>query len=262
MDPDPTIDFRQGETIYENRRLLELVRFWKTLTVTTFFAAPYFYLFETYAADGLPSLSWQSDNFGWWQIPQQFQDGGGWNLKDHRYCDDHEYMTVQYGAKRALFRPIHAWYVACTAILLQYMNIDYVTRMIYNKDKDVVFVYKPQGIWMEGEFIYEMHHLEQMTPYMSTAIKDLSMQKDDGIVTVTCMATHQQNRLYQEDKYWNMDLKEEFMRNTRNLWRGNYSNARAGNMFNFEAPLTDMEKIQVISPLSNLGRTLLTFIMV
>lgn len=40
------------------------------------------------------------------------------------------------------------------------MNMDYVSKMVYNKDKDLVFVYKPDGLWNEREYVYEMHHLE------------------------------------------------------------------------------------------------------
>lgn len=68
-----------------------------------------------------------------------------------------------------------------------------------------------------------------------TAIKNLSMQKDDGIVNVHCMATHEQIKFYNDDKYWNMDLKEDFMDNTRNLWRGNFNDKRNGSIFAFEA---------------------------
>ena len=63
MDPDPTLDFKQGETIYENSRVVEWTRFWKTSIACTFGFAPGFYLFETYAGDGMPSLSWAGENF-------------------------------------------------------------------------------------------------------------------------------------------------------------------------------------------------------
>jgi hypothetical protein len=45
-------------------------------------------------------------------------------------------------------------------VLLQHLNLDYVSKMVYNKDKDLVFVYKPDGLWSEHEYVYEMHHLE------------------------------------------------------------------------------------------------------
>jgi hypothetical protein len=56
MDPDPTLNFEQGEVIYENKKVTEWVRFWKTLTGVTFGLWPIFYTFEIYSADGAPSL--------------------------------------------------------------------------------------------------------------------------------------------------------------------------------------------------------------
>ena len=94
MDPDPTLSFEPGEVIYENKRVTEWIRFWKVMTACTLASWPAFMTFEIYAADGAPSLSWMADNWNFWQIPQQFQDGSGWGLEGVRYCDDHEYMNV------------------------------------------------------------------------------------------------------------------------------------------------------------------------
>lgn len=51
-----------------------------------------------------------------------------------------------------------------------------------------------------------------MVPSAVTALKNLSMQRDDGIVTIHCMSTKDYLKFYNEDKYWNMDLKEDFMK--------------------------------------------------
>ena len=79
-------------------------------------------------------------------------------------------MNIQYGAKRMIVRPAHTMYMISVLALLQHINIDYVTKMVYNKDKDLVFVYRPDGFWSEHEYVYEMHHLEQMVPSPVTAI--------------------------------------------------------------------------------------------
>ena len=231
MDPDPTLSFEQGETIYENRRVVEWVRFWKTLTMCTLGFAPGFYVFEIYAADGAPSIDWMADNWNWWTIPKQFQDGGGWQLESYRYCDDHEYMNMQYGGKRALARPAHTAYVMQVLVLLQYMNLDYVSKMVYSKDKDLIFVYKPDGIWNETEYVHEVHHLEQMVPYAVSALENHPLQKDDGIMTVYDMAQRENLKLYSEDKYWNLDLKDEFMAQTRTLMQGNFESKYDGSIF-------------------------------
>ena len=84
-------------------------------------------------------------------------------------------MNIQYGVKRSIARPAHTFYLVSVLAMLQHINLDYVSKMVYNKDKDLVFIYKPDGIWGETEQVYEMHHLEQVMPSSVTAIKNLSM---------------------------------------------------------------------------------------
>ena len=68
-----------------------------------------------------------------------------------------------------------------------------------------------------------MHHLEQMVPYAVTSIKNLSMQRDDGILTVYDMNTRDNLKFYAEDKYWNLDVKDEFMANPASVaWFRSY----------------------------------------
>ena len=110
MDPDPTLNFEAGEVIYENKRVTEWVRLWKVLAAATMLSWPVFLTFELYAADGAPSLQWMANNWSWWQIPTQWQDGGGWGLEGVRYCDDHDYMNIQYSIKRLMGRPMQTFY--------------------------------------------------------------------------------------------------------------------------------------------------------
>ena len=91
------------------------------------------------------------------------------------------------------------------------MNLDYVSKMVYSKDKDLVFVYKPDGIWNETEYVHEVHHLEQMVPYNVSALENHPLNEKDGIMTIYDMAERENLKLYSEDKYWNLDLKDEFM---------------------------------------------------
>lgn len=247
MDPDPTLCFEPGEVIYENRRVTEWNRLWKVLTFTCVGLSPAFYTFEIYAADGTPSIQWMSDNWNWWRIPQQFQDGSGWNLAEARYCDDHQYMNIQYGVKRSIARPVHTFFMVSVLAALQHINLDYVTKMTYNRDKDLVFVYKPDGIWNETETVFEMHHLEQVVPSSVTAVQDLTIQRDDGILTVYCMNTKQYLKFYGEDKYWNSEMKEDFLANTRSLWVDNISKYN-GRIFNTacDSRPEDMAKVEKV----------------
>ena len=113
--------------------------------------------------------------------------------------------------------------------------------MVYNKDKDIVFVYKPDGFWYEREYVYEMHHLEQMVPFAVKAIENSSVMKDDGIVTVYDMNTRDNLKFYNEDKYWNLELKDEFMANTRGLWKGNFDCKYNGSIFSLPHPASEEE---------------------
>mmetsp|Transcript_36611 Transcript_36611/g.35403 ORF Transcript_36611/g.35403 Transcript_36611/m.35403 type:complete len:158 (-) Transcript_36611:55-528(-) len=118
--------------------------------------------------------------------------------------------------------------------------------MVYNKEKDLVFVYRPDGLWNEHEYVYEMHHLEQMVPAAVTSFKDLSMQRNDGILTVHCMSTRAYLKFYNEDKYWNLDVKDDFMRQTSNLWRGNSSNKHDGQIFTQNHAADDEEALTMM----------------
>ena len=46
------------------------------------------------------------------------------------------------------------------------------------------------------------------------------------------MNTRDNLKFYAADKYWNMDLKDEFMANTRSLWKGNFDSKYNGSIFN------------------------------
>jgi len=242
MNPDENLDFRLGETIYENRGVLEWTRFWKTGMLATLGLSPGFYIFEIYAADGVPSLQWLADKWGWWDIPRQFQDGSNWNVEEIRYCDDHDYMNMQYGGKRAFARPLHTMYVFQLYWLLKMANFQYVSKMVYNKEKDLVFVYKPTGFWNEQEFVYEMHHLEQVIPYQVTARKNMASQREDGILTIECMNTRDHMKFYNEKKYWNLDERDDFMHQTSNLWR-NATDKYQGSIFHVVSKADEEEAL-------------------
>ena len=102
MDPDPTLSFEEGETIYENKRVGEWIRMWRLIGACTLPLWPAFYSFEIFMGDGVPSLQWFSNHTIMPQIPLQLQDAGAWDLDGIKYCDDneeHDYMNIQYAVK-------------------------------------------------------------------------------------------------------------------------------------------------------------------
>ena len=130
-------------------------------------------------------------------------------------------------------------------VLLQYMNLDYVSKMVYSKDKDLIFVYKPDGIWNETEYVHEVHHLEQMVPYAVSALENHPLNEKDGIMTVYDMAERENLKLYAEDKYWNLDVKDEFMSSTRSMWQGNFSSRKSGSIFHLDEDASEEEALMV-----------------
>lgn len=237
MEPDAALNFERGEVIYENTKVAEWVKFWKACAFTVFGLSPGFYIFEIYAGDGAPSLDWMTDNWNSWAIPRQFQDGGDWDLETYRYPDDRNYMNVQYGVKRSIVRPVHTMYWFSLLTMFYNIDQDYVTKMTYNKDKDLVFVTKPSGLWGETETVYEVHHLEQMIPAPITAIPDMSANHKNGILTVRCMAQNENLKFYRDEKYWNSDVKQEFFHETTGLWQGNFTDKYNGKIFNTRGPM-------------------------
>ncbi len=127
-------------------------------------------------------------------------------------------MNIQYIWKRAVLRPVHTFYQVAILFFLRSLNFGYVTKMVYNKDKDLVFAYKPHGWFSEKEHVYEVHHLESMVPATVNAYKHLGMGQKDGVTTLNCMDTKDNLKLYNDPKYWNIELKDEFISQTRTMW--------------------------------------------
>ena len=147
-------------------------------------------------------------------------------------------MNIQYGIKRSIARPAHTFYIASVVAILSNMSLDYVTKVVYNKEKDLVFVYRPDGFWNQTEHVYEVHHLEQMTPSAVTAYKNMTIQRDDGILSIYCMSTREYLKLYNEEKYWNLDVREDFLNETRGMWR-NYADKYDGKIFSVHNGVSD-----------------------
>lgn len=52
------------------------------------------------------------------------------------------------------------------------------------------------------------------------------------------MSNREYLKFYGEDKYWNLEQKEDFLSQTRSMWIGN-ADKYAGRIFNLAAPASD-----------------------
>jgi hypothetical protein len=244
-DPDADLCFEEGETIYENKRVAEWIKFWKASTVTILAGYPVFYGYEIYCGNGPPSLQWLAENANWFTM-LQFQDASGQNTTKMRYPDDHNFMSWHYDLKRTMLRPTFTFHLAVVLSWVYHIDLDYVTSMKYNKDKDLVFVKKPNRLWGEYETVHEVHHLEQMVPAPVTALKHMSSMDPNGILKVHDMADRSYFKFYKEDKYWNQELKDEFISETRGLWETTHADKRLGRIFNSRGQVDDQFQLDML----------------
>ena len=77
---------------------------------------------------------------------------------------------------------------------------DYVVKMQYSKDKELVFVTRISPYGSSEEEVYETAHLECLPPSVKSGVSHLSFQDKDGIWDITCMNTQKILALYNEDR--------------------------------------------------------------
>ena len=54
-------------------------------------------------------------------------------------------MNVQYTYKRGFGRPTNAMYMAVVLSFWPMVHFDYASKVVYNREKDLVYVYKLKG---------------------------------------------------------------------------------------------------------------------
>lgn len=96
----------------------------------------------------------------------------------------------------------------------------YVIKATFNREKDLVFVWRTTGLLHKQMQVYELHYLEQLVPHLVSSWKTLGSNNKDGIVKVTDMRLNHELLFYNEKKYWNVDEREFFMKNTTTHWNG------------------------------------------
>jgi hypothetical protein len=80
------------------------------------------------------------------------------------------------------------------------MMRDYVVKMQYSKDKELIFVTRLSPFGGSEEEVYETAHLECLPPSVRAGIQHLSFQDTDGIWDITCLNSQNVMALYNEEK--------------------------------------------------------------
>lgn len=69
-------------------------------------------------------------------------------------------------------------------------------------------------------FVYEMHYLEKPCAPAVTSWQYNGMLQKDGLTLVSDLRLKDELVFYNEKKYWNVELRDYFMRNTETYWNG------------------------------------------
>lgn len=138
--PDPSLNFEEGEVIYENTRLLEWLKFWQ-LTVFTgaaygVFFIPYQLVYKTHLI-----------------MP----------IAEEMVFTPYHYVSPFNMDTWKLSVPIIGGVIAYSVfIVLNFTNVttsQYAVKMSYNKDKELVFVKRIDLYGAVEEEVYEAAHL-------------------------------------------------------------------------------------------------------
>lgn len=97
----------------------------------------------------------------------------------------------------------------------------YIIKMSYSVDKELVFLKRVGTFGRLHEEVVEVAHLEVPPSNSMARMRDISSQCPDGIWHLTNLGSANyldSILLYNNDKYWNPKLKDEFLRGRLGLW--------------------------------------------
>lgn len=205
-DPHPcaSLNFHEGEVVYENTRVAEWNRFFMWGGVFGGMFGGVWYPYHLFCHSRIP---WKEMTEG---------------LPGSPYF---EYSTSTFdlynvGGVVALPIAIISWVTWLRTLHLQVEP--YCTRLQYNADTELLFVQTTNWDGTEKEEAFEMEHLEIVPPSVKSGVKYLSSQDDDGLYLVTCLNSQKQFYVYKEDAYWNRSLKNAFLERVTRLWDDSY----------------------------------------
>jgi hypothetical protein len=89
-----------------------------------------------------------------------------------------------------------------------------------NRNKDILFVWKNTGYIRKELHVYELHYLEKPCAPVVTSWNYNGMSKSDGLTLVNDLRFNDELVFYNDKKYWNVELRDYFNKNTENYWNG------------------------------------------
>jgi hypothetical protein len=217
-EPDKDLCLEEGETIYENKWVFEWVLFWRLMMLLL--PLPILMIFyESYNNNTTNSPEYTS-RFTFVIPPFNMSSRG----LPRRLMETVNYWGTNMWLWQHWIRKSLGYIVfLLTALALRKFVLsgnEYVIKAVYNRQKDLVFVWRPSKWFAKQMHVYELHYLEQTVPRIVSGWKDLGNFKKDGIFSVQDLRLDHEMLFYNEKKYWNIDERDHFFKNTTTYWRG------------------------------------------
>jgi hypothetical protein len=192
VNPDPDVNFEEGEVLYENTRLLEWGKFWNYSMWLGYLWAAVFVPNNLLYKTNLPTENMLENNF----YPYYMH-----SIYNFDYLKLHIIGiagAVGYGA-----------YHLGGGYQCKMMN--YVTKVQYNKDKELMFVSRLGIFGGVEEKVYEAHHIEVPPNYSPSTVAMQPHVEDDGMYEVISLNEDISFMLYKDSRFWNPKLKKDFL---------------------------------------------------
>jgi hypothetical protein len=217
-EPNKDLCLEEGETIYENKYIFEWVLFWR-LFVLLLPLPVLLILFESYNNNTPPSPEYTSRFAG--VVPPFNMTFRGLPRK---LTETLNYWGASMWYWQHWIRKSLAYVVLIAAGIslrkVTKIGSEYVTKAVYNRERDLVFIWRPTRFLGKEMHVYELHYLEQTVPRVVSSWKNLGSLQKDGILLVHDLRLDHELVFYNEKKYWNIDERDHFFKNTTTLWRG------------------------------------------
>ncbi len=241
-EPHKDLCLEEGETIYENKWVYEWILFWRLLV----FVAPlsvFWYLYEAYN-NNTPASPEYSNRFAPIHPMNSFLRGLPRRIPEQLNYWGSSMWTWQHWIRKGLFYPV--------GIMLYFMmrkfnrfGADYVIKASFNRERDLVFVWRATSTFKKHVDIFELHFLERTVPSVTSSWSNLGMFKKDGLFAVWDLRLTDHMTFYNESKYWNVDQRDHFMKNTNTFWQGlRHKDVNRGIFFNRSSAMTEEEVLK------------------
>jgi hypothetical protein len=216
-EPDKDLSLEEGEVIYENKYVFEWVIMWRLLAVLALLPL-WIYIYESYN-NNTPASPEYSGRFGLIPTYNMTYRGLPRKVPEKLNYWGNDMWYWQHWIRKGLAYPVLIMAALAVRRGMKFGN-EYVVKAVYNREKDLVFLWRPSTLFGKQLHVYELHYLEQTAPKVVSSWNNLGYFKKDGLILVHDLRGTDELVFYNEKKYWNVDEREHFFKNTTTFWRG------------------------------------------